>query len=969
MNGSLFDIEDKVNLQNEMNLKKWRKHFEVFEYNDEQRLFIESPLECSKLIGIPGGGKSQSLLGKIIHHYLLGDFTNSNQYLIISFSRKTCVQLLERGITFLEVENDDYEQNEIYFNKKNIRTIHSLAKKIQYEKYGEEMNTSEDTVIISSILDIDNDPNFLNNIDEFTNLKVIFVDEAQDLSSIQYEFISCLSHYLSIPVIMIGDPNQNIYQFQKGSDTFLLNHPGPSYFLIKNYRSSQPNINLMNYFKPWKQITPHMVSGRHFNDNQLIKPVIFTGTMDEIMEDVIKNIKTSVYPKENIAIIGPVKKSKPYSDNNYSNIGLSLFGEYFGKERIEYKKHYDEISDEYMETNKEEGHINLYTIHGSKGLEFDEVYLINFHTNTYGIMPTEEKYREYKYLWYVGLSRVKYKMRIYILQNRVPWYELNLCPANYYKIENKRFNFSKPLVFQSDQDPEFFRMKDLFANKTYFDEKVYYMFEKLLVYKVYKSKIIEYPFDVKTNVVKNYNTYNKLYQLFLLNIFNYFYDMWRGNISTFIKNIEEIHVKLVCLPKKYIKGYKVFKTRWPNMGIDVYKFRDIYEMKNKMNSDEELILTYLYELFEKDMEREFLLVINNELYEYPKQEIDDGLLFLKIFSLKRDQFLTDEDLNSIKYVVQIIFKLSIFMYQFDNEIRLWDNDFTDELIDLKPYIESIIEYTKNLEEDGYEFSKNSEHKFLPLLTTIPIVNNKKVIHTKFGKIVNKKNIIEAIIDSNFVDISWDNPEIEIWNFYTGEKYRVELKIDKNSYYQFLIHMSQTIKKRLKNMIFIYEIEIMNTGNIEPEIVQRHFEEMNTGIVISEGYLYPKHIENVRNYYDNHLLYTSSDDIYKLKQEIDDILTLCDKPLFISNYVEAYDREILNRSNILTDQTKYYIIDTTNLFVHNVGNMVYDMDTWELYNSVFKKKLDEKKCKNNVKMLKELLIHYKYMDENLLNLVY
>ena len=52
-------------------------------------------------------------------------------------------------------------------------------------------------------------------MNEFKKLKVIFVDEAQDISFIQYDLINKLSKFLNCPVIMVGDPNQNIYQFSK----------------------------------------------------------------------------------------------------------------------------------------------------------------------------------------------------------------------------------------------------------------------------------------------------------------------------------------------------------------------------------------------------------------------------------------------------------------------------------------------------------------------------------------------------------------------------------------------------------------------------------------------------------------------------------------------------------------------------------------------------------------------------------
>ena len=39
------------------------------EYNKEQLEFINSPVENSKLLGIPGGGKTASIIGKVIYHY------------------------------------------------------------------------------------------------------------------------------------------------------------------------------------------------------------------------------------------------------------------------------------------------------------------------------------------------------------------------------------------------------------------------------------------------------------------------------------------------------------------------------------------------------------------------------------------------------------------------------------------------------------------------------------------------------------------------------------------------------------------------------------------------------------------------------------------------------------------------------------------------------------------------------------
>ena len=54
----------------------------------------------------------------------------------------------------------------------------------------------------------------LREIKCLKNIKVMIVDEAQDLSDIQYELILLLKNKLNIKLILVGDPNQNIYQFQ-----------------------------------------------------------------------------------------------------------------------------------------------------------------------------------------------------------------------------------------------------------------------------------------------------------------------------------------------------------------------------------------------------------------------------------------------------------------------------------------------------------------------------------------------------------------------------------------------------------------------------------------------------------------------------------------------------------------------------------------------------------------------------------
>ena len=415
-------------------MNEFKSHFNQIneskiKYNEEQIKFIQSKLEDSCLLGIPGGGKTASIIGKIIYHFNIGNIKKNNEFLILSFSRRACHDFIDKG----------QKQNKKLFNSRNIRTLHSLAGKILVNIL-EKKSSSQDTVIIAANDLVFQHKSQILEMSEFKYLKTIFVDEAQDISEIQYDLIKNIQIISGCKVIMVGDPNQNIYQFQNGSDKFLMNHSSNKFSLIKNYRSSKQIVDFINQFKPWELLTPKMESTK---TKDYDKPKIFCGTVSEIVQDIIYKIKISKFERENIAIIGPVKRSKPINDY-YSNIGLSLMTNLLIENDISYLKHYEDTNNEEIvldKFRKKENHINLMTIHGSKGLEFDEVYVLNFHTTTFGIMPNEQKYNEFKYLWYVGLSRACYSMNIYIDKNKFSWFELKNCPRSLYllKIINLKY--------------------------------------------------------------------------------------------------------------------------------------------------------------------------------------------------------------------------------------------------------------------------------------------------------------------------------------------------------------------------------------------------------------------------------------------------------------------------------------------------------------------------------------------------
>ncbi len=959
----------------------FQKHFEEFPYNEEQLIFINSPLHNCKLLGIPGGGKTQSILGKIFHHFAVEDFTQSNHYMLLTFSRKTSVEFFHKGIQIFQ-NSFKTEDIENFFNIKNIRTIHSFAGRINQEYQMDGVESSQDTVIISAMfhlekdVDVDVENEKWKNIDEMKDLKVIFVDEAQDISKLQYDFLLMIQKKLGIPIIMIGDPNQNIYQFQKGNDYYLIHHEGTTFHLIKNYRSVQSIINMVNFFRPWTSLTPMMICGKEYTEEENNrKPIIFTGSVVQIIDNIIEKIKKSPFPRENIAIIGPVKKSKPIMDT-YKNIGLSLFISKLKENNILYKKQYEETNDEVLtmneietSTNREEGYINLYTVHGAKGMEFDQVFLVNFHTYTFGMMPTEEKYKEFKYLWYVGLSRARYFLDIYVDEKKVPWYDLKYCPNNYYRVENRCLQFSRKIEFKQEIEPEYFDVKRLFQNKNYIDEEALYQFERYFPYKIRKEVMWE------SVPIRNMKEYQKLYNIYLHFVFIYYYSLKRRKIPDFFCKLRMIFESMMFIPKRYVNGMKEMKLRYPNLGREPLQFQTLYENKNKMKQSEELVFNYIYNNLRNSvgtddgliMGRYLLLYLENEVMKFPKDVLDESMLYLELC-------LKSGEETEMRIQLDHLFKLSLFIYQLEEENgQLWDIDFQEEMNDLYVIAERVKEYAMNEKNDRYVFFQQIEHMYLPICGEIDALfienNKKKIISMRFQKNLMKKQMYEIFLYCNMVDVGWRDIEVEIWNFYNGEKIKVVMEWDKLSPFLYYRILSTILKKKLNNMIFVYDVEMVGETEESMDLVQAQFEDYVSGEVVTSNYYMPDNVENIIGYYNREILMTAgrAKVIDLLREDVQGIFDICERPIFVSHNAEMYDQYLLKRHGMFQKEEEFRVIDTRRLLKYYSRSEVADGELVDFYESIFGEALDETKCGEQIKMLRNLLRYFGIEREIILNL--
>ena len=227
-------------------------------------------------------------------------------------------------------------------------------------------------------------------VNKTTKYKYIIVDEFQDTSLIRFNLIKKIKDINNATLFCVGDDYQSIYHFSGCNINLFLNFnkliPNSKILKLKyTYRNSQELINISTKFimKNNKQIKKSLISNKHLD-----KPI------------------------EYIYYINPYKAFlKLY--NKLSNQNLLILG----RNNFDIKKFSHKEIDEYL------------TIHASKGLEAENVIIINLTNDLYGLpnklknsklieelhpSDTSYLYAEERRLFYVALTRSKNKVYLLI---------------------------------------------------------------------------------------------------------------------------------------------------------------------------------------------------------------------------------------------------------------------------------------------------------------------------------------------------------------------------------------------------------------------------------------------------------------------------------------------------------------------------------------------------------------------------
>ena len=282
---------------------------------------------------------------------------------------------------------------------------------------------------------------------EIIPYKYVIVDEYQDISKSRFNFLKAIVDKTNAKLFCVGDDWQAIYRFA-GSDISLFTD-FEKYFgytkilkIEKTYRNSQ---NLIDEASRFVLQNPLQLKKQLRSDKKLEYPLVFWGYDEEpykALEQSINKIISEFGINSSILILGRTNHDKDILKKS----GLFRFSINNRQEVIDYIK-------------IPEVQIDFLSVHKSKGLEADNVILLNFKNDKLGfpnqiadddvlnlVLTNAEKYKfaEERRLFYVAITRTK--NRTFVLtdnKNPSPFFKEfkesdSVCFVNIKKIDQEK---------------------------------------------------------------------------------------------------------------------------------------------------------------------------------------------------------------------------------------------------------------------------------------------------------------------------------------------------------------------------------------------------------------------------------------------------------------------------------------------------------------------------------------------------
>jgi DNA helicase-4 len=314
-----------------------------------------------------------------------------------------------------QIKTDYFVTSNPFTIDRSLRFISIIQKVYQYYQLRLKQNKAIDFADM-----IGNATGIVTNGGIIDSYKHIIIDEYQDIGMDRYRLIKAIIDKTGAHLMCVGDDWQSIYRFAGSDSDLFVNFAkywgSTSVSKIENtYRNSQELINIASKFIMQNpvQISKTLRSNKllqnpiciHYYGNNLI--TVLTGIIDSIVEE--QGEQTSILLLGRINNDIKLLRFNKNSDYGRANEDIEPFSIRAGS--IVYKK-YPELR------------LAFLTVHKSKGLEADNVIIINMKNARLGfpnkiaddpllqlLIPYEDKYpySEERRLFYVALTRTRGK--------------------------------------------------------------------------------------------------------------------------------------------------------------------------------------------------------------------------------------------------------------------------------------------------------------------------------------------------------------------------------------------------------------------------------------------------------------------------------------------------------------------------------------------------------------------------------
>lgn len=428
-----------------------------------------------------------AVLSEEQHAYVTSEFTGDTKLLATAGSGKTfCIikrieNLVKRGsyapmnifmLTFSKNAKDDFRRKVVKYGahdsmfRENVYTIDSFAWHVFGEDVAKRIDVSLLSYALMDELQTRDSQDLVSSYPLLRALRCVFVDEAQDLNDVQYTILKLFKQHLgdALAVHMVGDPNQNIYQFRAASDKYLTGFEARTFRLTTNYRSFSHIVDFCSHLRPYND-APCTAS----HDQATKMAVTFYAydshtVFEKSLVGALQSLIAKRIPLHKCAILAPTRGyiRNPFGVARYR--GLCYIANILYNHKIAFSQFYTDVAeDDFFESSKvkyvpTKDHINLMTYTSSKGLEWDYVVLVDANAFLISRMGYDaDKYAAEQYLLYVASSRARKNLMIFSRARYCnPWFKE--VPVEQYRVAKHSLHmfgfFDESQLYSSTDDQQ-----------------------------------------------------------------------------------------------------------------------------------------------------------------------------------------------------------------------------------------------------------------------------------------------------------------------------------------------------------------------------------------------------------------------------------------------------------------------------------------------------------------------------------